>query len=524
MSGVQDLSGTVLKGYHLGDRLGGSSHTAVYAARRRGRPWTVKLFDSELEPGSALADRFRGEAAVLASAALPQVVPIWEAGRSGRMTFVASPYVRAPALSGLMGRDPLDNERVWTILSRLAGLLDAAHQRGLVCRSLRPGHILVLDREMRLAEFGLTSPRVGPRALSASTYRMSEPQYLSPEQVAGREPDRRSDIYALAVLVFELLTCSPLHGNGSPADILRATLEAPRPSAHERRPDLPRSIDRVLERALSPSPGDRHPSAGTLLEEMVALPEDASVHPVPAGPAAPRPSLPAPVKAPAPPGSRVAALSRMGVPVLRARNELMLNSYFSALARFAEEACGDRWPEVLSASGLAAYLATPPPDDTAHHAPVLAASRLADGIDAVFGLDAPEVLRQWGRLTADFWTRRTQRLQEGDVTYMKPLRLVPTSAQRVEDALYVFSRTMDRIRGEDLLAWRRVGKDRLLLVQYDNLTAIGRHRPARACDFWTATLGHTLRWGGCANDWVVDEDECGCVTGTFDCVFAIRRV
>jgi hypothetical protein len=523
VSRVDDLSGTILKGYHLGDRLGGGAHSAVYEARRGGQRWAVKLFDSRLEPDAALSERLRGEAAVMAGAALPGVVPIHEAGRSGRLTFVASPLERAPALSGLMDRGQVDNERAWSVLSCLAEALDAAHRRGLFYRCLRPGHVLVEGGQVRLAEFGLASARAARLALVEADHELAEPQYLAPEQVEGRDAGARTDLYALAVLLFELLTGSSLRGEGSSAERLRSTMSASPPSAHERRPELPRAIDRVLERALALAPEDRYGSAEAMLEAVVALPDDASVHAVAElAPAADR--LPALGKARPTEASLVAVLRRMGVPVHQAHQSLMLNSYFAALLRHAADACGDRWVQVLSGAGLGAYLMTDPPDDANRTAPVLAASHLAAAIESVFGPGAPEVLRQWGRGTTDYWIHKTQQLQDGDVTYMKPLRLRSSSHTKVEDALYVFTRNLDRIRGERLTAWKRVEKHQFWVVLYDNLTALGRRRPGRACEFWTAALGQALRWGECANDWFVEEAECGCVTGTFDCVFEIRRV
>jgi len=220
----------------------------------------------------------------------------------------------------------------------------------------------------------------------------------------------------------------------------------------------------------------------------------------------------------------VAALTRMGVPAVRASRDVILNSYFAALVRYAKEVCAGRWPDVALSAGLMEYLSDEPPDDLDRTAPVAAVSRLAEAIENVFGPGAVERLRHWGRLTTDYWTRRTQQLQEGDVTYMKPLRLRSTPQKKVEDTLYVFTRNLDRIRGERLSTWKRVDKRQFWVVHYDNLTAVGRRRPGKSCHFWTAALEQVLRWGDAANEWVVDEAECGCVTGTYDCVFTIQHV
>jgi serine/threonine-protein kinase len=534
-SNVQELSGTILKGYDLGGCLGSSSHTAVYRARRSGAQWAVKVFDGRLEPDASLADRLRREAGAMEGVRLRYVLPIEDAGRSGRLTFAASQLVRAQSLREVMSRGRMDDERAWSILTRLATALDGLHGRGLVHRALRPEHVLVDDGGIHLAEVGAASNRVGPLMLRSPSYQAVAPQYLAPEQVEGLEPDWRADVYALGVLVFEMLTGTPLHDATTPADVLSATLAGRPPSAHDRQPDLPRALDRVLGRAMAHSPDDRHRSAGDLLQDLVNLPDDVAPHvlalPAPAAVPAPVPSLvPAVVglagvpRAAAPADSMLGVLRRMGVPALRGQHDAILNSYFAALVWFARAACEERWPAVAAAAGLHAYVAEAPPDDDTRGAPLLAASSLADGIDAVFGPGALEVLRVWGRLTTDFWIRRMQRLQEGEVTYMKPIRLRTTAEQKVEDAMYVYMRNLDRIRGERLTTWKRVEKRQFWVVHYDNLTAVGRRRQARACEFSTAALQQALRWGGCANEWFVEEAECGCVTGTYDCVFTIQRV
>ena len=107
---------------------------------------------------------------------------------------------------------------------------------------------------------------------------------------------------------------------------------------------------------------------------------------------------------------------------------------------------------------------------------------------------------------------------------MKPLRIVARADQKLEDVLYITSRNMDRVRGERLTVWRRIDRHQFWLVLYDNLLVLGRRRSASSCYFWTSALESATRWGGLANDWVVDEAECGSVTGTFDCIFTIKRI
>ena len=149
----------------------------------------------------------------------------------------------------------------------------------------------------------------------------------------------------------------------------------------------------------------------------------------------------------------VAFLQRMGVPVFEGHRQLFLNSYFAALVRFARQACGERWIAVLQAAGYEALLEEEPPDDNERTIPIGAASRLAEAIEYVFGPAAPETLRQWGRLTSEFWITKTQQLQEGSVTYMKPLRgFLSSTDRKVEDILYITSHNTNQIQNKRLTA------------------------------------------------------------------------
>src|SRR5215470_15396312 len=379
MSGVQDLSGTVLKGYHLGDCLGWTTHTAVYRAVRGGALWAVKVIDSQLEPDGSLAARLRREAGLLADARQPNILPVHDAGRSGRLTFAVAPLVHAPTLQEMMSDRRLGTDQAWEIMTRLADALDGVHAQGLIFRAFKPAHVLVSESALYLAEFGLASNRVGRLALSSPAYDLSSPQYLSPEQIEGMEPDWRTDIYALAVLVFEILTNTSLRAPGLPSETLRATLSGPAPSACERERRLPHSVDRVLSRAMDRDPAKRHGSVWELLEELVGLPDEATaasqppaMAATPAGEAHTAASWDAPVgaavvpdeppnalpgapsdarlevsKAPMRDDSMVGLLKRMRTPVFAAHQDVLLDSYFAALVRYAEEASGGSWAEVL---------------------------------------------------------------------------------------------------------------------------------------------------------------------------------
>jgi hypothetical protein len=511
-----------------------------------GSQWALKVIDRQLEPEAALVERLRREASLCSRVDHPAILPMYDVGRDDHVTFATAPFLEAPTLDDLVADGRIDADLLWSVVSQIADALERAHDLGLVCRVLKPNNILV-DSSGRayLAEFGIASRRTGPMALTSPGYNLRSPQYLAPEQVEGKEPNRRADVYAIAVLIFEVLTETPLFNGRSVGEILTATLNGQVPSANARNRRLPPGVDRILARALSKDPTQRHQSVWELLEQLVDVPDldhGAAGH---AGPAdAPTGQALAQLQAAEPQGfeaqppviigqalvavdgngvqpapiaadSAVSMLHKMGVPSLETHNLPILNSYFACLMRHAKDVAERKWPQVLEASGMQRYLGEEAADDGERTATTDECSRLVEGFEIVFGADAPAHLRTLGRTVTDDWLRSTQ---------PKPFRMMGKPESKVADALYVFNHSMDRVRGEPLHAWKQIDRRQFWIVHYANLFTLGRIKPAKSCHFWVAAFESALRWGGLANDWAVEETECGCVTRTFCCVFTVERV
>jgi serine/threonine protein kinase len=550
---IQQLGGSSVGGYQLIRCLGHGTHTAVYRATGSlGSQWALKVIDRQLEPEATLVERLRREASLCSRVDHPAILPMYDVGRDEHVTFATAPFLEAPMLADLMAEGRVDPDLLWNVVSQIADALQRAHDLGLVCRVIKPNNILV-DSAGRayLAEFGIASRRTGPMALTSPGYNLSSPQYLAPEQVEGKEPTRRADVYGIGALIFEILTETPLFSGRSIGETLAATLNGQVPSANARNRRLPPGVDAALTRALAKDPADRHESVWQLLEELVGVPDDdvsarrpprsadaptgpppvmapdpvlerigaALSHEVAAVPSnglvESPPQLPVHQPAPIPPDSAVSMLHRMGVPRLESHDLPLLNSYFACLMRHARETAERRWPQVLEAAGLQHYLARDPADDGERTATAEACSRLAEAFEVVFGADGPARLRTLGRTVTEDWLRSTQ---------PKPFRMMGKPESKVADALYVFNHSMDRVRGEPLHAWKQIDKRQFWIVHYANLFALGRRKPAKACHFWVAAFESALRWGGLANDWTVEETECGCTTGTYCCVFTVERV
>lgn len=276
------LEGGRVGRYVLHDCLGHGSHTAVYRAwTPSGDPVALKLVDGRLQGGEDLSERLRQDAAVLDQLGLPYVLPILNALWAEEMTAVAMPLLDAPSLQDLMRGDGrhrgavfLHPDTAWSILTQVADSLQVVHGAGLTFRVLKPGNVLVRDDGCAyLAEFGVTGRFAGQVGLTTPACRLSAAQYLAPEQVMGEAPDHRADVYALAVLAFELATGTPLYEGAHPSAILRRTLNAPPPSAHARNPAVPPDVDLVLRRALARDPRVRQGSVAELMEELACPPQ-----------------------------------------------------------------------------------------------------------------------------------------------------------------------------------------------------------------------------------------------------------
>jgi serine/threonine protein kinase len=545
---IQELGGSSVGGYQLIRCLGHGTHTAVYRATGSlGSQWALKVIDRQLEPEASLVERLRREASVCSRIDHPAILPMYDVGRDEHVTFATAPFLEAPMLEQLMAEGRIDPDLLWTVVSHIAEALQRAHDLGLVCRVIKPNNILV-DSSGRayLTEFGMSSRRTGPMALTSPGYNLRAPQYLAPEQVDGREPTRRTDVYAVGALIFEILTETPLFTGRTVAETLAGTLNGQVPSANARNRRLPPGVDAALSRALAKDPNERYETVWQLLDALIDAPDldeaqnrrpPARSVEMPTGqtaahdpvlerigatlshePVAPQPVVPVPVPSqpvPLPLDSAVGMLHRMGVPRLESHDLPLLNAYFASVMRHARNAAERRWPDVVDAAGLQQYLSRDPVDDQERSATAAECSRLVDAFEAVFGAEAPGRLRTLGRTVTEDWLRSTQ---------PRPFRVLGRPESKVADALYVFNHSMDRVRGEPLHAWKQIDRRQFWIVHYNNLFTLGRHRPAKACHYWVAAFEAALRWGGLANDWTVDEAECGCVTGTFCCVFTVERV
>lgn len=257
--------GSELLGYQVEALLGRGGMGVVYRAfdARLKRRVALKLVAPELSGEESFRERFLAETEVAASLEHPNVVPIYDAGEVEGQLYLAMRYVEGSDLKSLLQEEAkLTPERALGICAQLAGALDAAHERGLVHRDVKPSNVLLDQREhVYLADFGLTR-RLADRGVPIPHgFSLGTPAYVAPEQIEGGEVDGRADLYSLACLLYECLTGEAPFKRDSELATLWAHLQEkpPVPSRYS-------ELAPVLQKALAKDPEQRYASCAALVE------------------------------------------------------------------------------------------------------------------------------------------------------------------------------------------------------------------------------------------------------------------
>jgi len=264
--------GTTLAGYRIEGLLGRGGMSVVYRADdpRLKRKVALKLLVSELAEDERFRERFLRESQLAASLDHPNVVPIYDAGEVDGRLYIAMRYVAGTDLKAYLRHEgPLEAKRALALVSQIGNALDAAHERGLVHRDVKPSNVLLTGRAGKehcyLADFGLSTSASDRSAVADPRQIVGTIDYVAPEQIRDEEVDGRSDIYSLACLLYECLTGDVPFRRGSDVAVIYAHLEATAPKASERVSALPADIDSVLEKGMAKLPDERWETCAMLV-------------------------------------------------------------------------------------------------------------------------------------------------------------------------------------------------------------------------------------------------------------------
>jgi serine/threonine-protein kinase len=259
--------------YLIEAKIGTGGMASVYRARdlKHNRQVALKVLHPEL--GAVLgAERFLSEIQVTAQLHHPHLVPLFDSGEAGGQLFYVMPYIAGESLRHRLNREQqLPVHEAVRIAVAVARTLDYAHRHGVIHRDLKPENILLHDGQPMVTDFGiaLALSKLDTTRLTQTGLSLGTPLYMSPEQASGRgQIDARSDIYSLAVVLYEMLTGEPPYaGKSAQAILARVLSERPQPVRHVRN-TVPLHVDAALTRALARVPADRFGSAAEFADVL----------------------------------------------------------------------------------------------------------------------------------------------------------------------------------------------------------------------------------------------------------------
>jgi hypothetical protein len=241
------------------------------------RPVAVKVLQAHLAADAVFLERFRREAVTAARLAHPSIVATFDTGYDQGTAFIVMELIRGRNLrQWLDAHGRMEPAMAVAVAAQVADALAYAHQAGLIHRDIKPANILLFEENwssvrVKVTDFGIAKAGLGGGDLTRTGMVLGTPKYLSPEQIRGRDPDPRADLYSLGVVLYEMLVGAPpfVADNDMATALAHLSERVPKPSASVR--GLPHGLDRVIADLLAKSPDRRIPTGGELRRRLDAL-------------------------------------------------------------------------------------------------------------------------------------------------------------------------------------------------------------------------------------------------------------
>ena len=291
-------SGTKLGPYEIQSPLGAGGMGEVYRARdtRLDRTVAIKILTEGIESTPEVRQRFDREARAVSSLNHPHICALYDVGHQDGIDYLVMEYLEGQTLAARIEKGPLPTPELLRTASQIADALDKAHRRGIVHRDLKPGNVMLTKSGAKLLDFGLAKGGEVLQGDIGSSPTMSHPltvkgtivgtmQYMSPEQLEGKEADARSDIFSFGAMLYEMATGKKAFEAKSHASLIAAILkEDPRPM-RELQPLAPPLLESIVKSCLAKDPDERPQSAHDLKLELDWIRDSSGITQVPQQPA-----------------------------------------------------------------------------------------------------------------------------------------------------------------------------------------------------------------------------------------------
>ena len=283
-------SGTRLGPYEIAAPLGAGGMGEVYRARdtRLERSVAIKILPAHLADKPEAAERFEREARTVSSLNHPNICQLHDVGQQNGVRYLVMELLEGETLAERLRRGPMPIEQVLRHGTEIATGLDAAHRRGVMHRDLKPGNVMLTKSGAKLMDFGLAKGIVSNPVSEGLTATLSSShpspltqqgtivgtfQYMSPEQVEGKEADARSDIFAFGAVLYEMVSGRRAFEGKTAVSVAASILEKEPEPIRNLQPLTPPALERVIKKCLAKDPDSRWQSAGDLASELTWIAE-----------------------------------------------------------------------------------------------------------------------------------------------------------------------------------------------------------------------------------------------------------
>ena len=262
------MIGTTLGHYKILRLLGAGGMGEVYAAEdlTLGRTVAVKILSAAVASSPADLDRFEREAKALAKLSHPNIVKVHDYGEHEGSPYIVMEYMPGGTLRKILGK-PIPWQIALRLLLPVARGVEYAHQRGIVHRDIKPTNILITESgDPMLSDFGIAKSKTF--ADDEGEWLVGTPAYMSPEQAKGEHVDGRSDVYALGVTLYRILTGQLPFSSDSATSLINSHAEMPIPDVRSVKSNIPAVWQEVVAKAMAKDPKDRYATAGDFARDV----------------------------------------------------------------------------------------------------------------------------------------------------------------------------------------------------------------------------------------------------------------
>src|SRR5258707_587829 len=265
------MIGSKLGPYEIIEEIGRGGMATVYRAYQPNvdRFVAVKVIHRSVSLDSKSLDRFTREARLVAKLEHPHILPVYDYNGLSDPPYIVMRYLPTGTLKDILERAQLPFPEVGYLMSQIGSALDYAHRQGVVHRDIKPSNIMVdADGNAFLTDFGIARIVEGAEGLTASGMAIGTPGYMAPEQGLGTAIDGRADIYALGVMIYEMLVGRVPYSAETPMAVILKHINDPVPEPSFANPNLPPGVDRVIQRSMAKKPEDRYATANELARAL----------------------------------------------------------------------------------------------------------------------------------------------------------------------------------------------------------------------------------------------------------------